>query len=61
MTVHACSTEGCYRTAFDGGIYRTSPKGEPFEGKCAEHYPGPIDPLVRDVVDAVRGVLRGAE
>ena len=32
-----CAEAGCEKTIEDGPIFRTSPKGEPFEGKCAEH------------------------
>lgn len=39
-----CCVPGCSKNANDGyAIYRTSPKGEPFEGMCGEHRPGTFD------------------
>lgn len=36
-----CIQPGCIRDAKDGHvIYRTSPKGTPFEGKCGSHFLG---------------------
>lgn len=35
-----CIEPGCDRDAKDGHvIYRTSSKGQTFEGKCSRHYP----------------------
>jgi hypothetical protein len=38
---------GCTKGRDTGhALYRTSPKGELFEGKCAEHAPDKVDPIV---------------
>jgi hypothetical protein len=50
-----CRQEGCARHPSNGDlIIRTSPKGQPFEGACEEHYEGQIDPTLARVADALQ-------
>jgi len=45
-----CKEPSCERGRATGHpIYRTSEKGQPFEGACAEHYTGPLDTLVKAI------------
>lgn len=55
MARFTCAEEGCSKGAATGNaIYRTSPKGQPFEGKCLDHYDGPsLDKGVIGVVQAI--------
>jgi len=44
-----CSEEGCDKSVKNGDtLYRVSPKGLPFEGKCLEHYAGIANPIKAD-------------
>lgn len=43
-----CEHEGCEETS---PLYRTSPKGGPFRGKCPDHYDGQLDPLVQAIAN----------
>lgn len=60
MTRFGCSFEGCdVDPATGGAVYRTSPKGGPFEGRCLRHLSleqrADLDPSVRQIVEAVEG------
>lgn len=45
-----CVEVGCSRGIATGfALYRTSPKGEMFEGKCEEHFDGEIEPIAQMV------------
>ncbi len=49
MSKYVCREPGCGRgpgNKTGHGLYRTSPKGEPFEGACRDHYDGEPDPIV---------------
>lgn len=47
-----CIAAGCKKDSRDGwAIYRVSPKGELFSGKCADHYDGPLDMIVQAIED----------
>ena len=59
-SVYVCATAGCDRAARDGwAIYRTSPKGQPFAGKCEEHFPGVPDPIVQAIERRNHGEAEG--
>ena len=46
MSRYECAEEGCERGPATGhALHRTSPKGELFEGKCTDHFPGEPDPI----------------
>lgn len=52
-----CKEKGCERSIANGdAIYRTSPKGELFEGKCEEHYGGVSDPIVKAIEAWNKGI-----
>lgn len=52
--MYICSEPGCDVSSNDAPIFRTSPKGQPFEGKCREHVdPKTVDETVRQVVDTI--------
>jgi hypothetical protein len=45
-----CVEDGCGRGCYTGhALYRVSPKGELFQGKCEEHYQGPVDPIAQAI------------
>ena len=45
---YECIEPGCTKHPKDGwAIYRTSPKGEDFEGKCEEHFEDEIEPIAK--------------
>ncbi len=47
MSKYVCREPGCdHGTGTGHALYRTSPKGEPFEGACRDHYEGEPDPIV---------------
>lgn len=48
---YVCTEPECERGRASGhALYRTSPKGELFEGRCAEHY-GDSDPVAQAIED----------
>ncbi len=50
MSKYVCREEGCGKGPDTGhGLYRTSPKGELFEGACEGHYSGTPDPIVQAI------------
>jgi hypothetical protein len=50
---YTCTFPGCIRNPRDGyAIYRTSPKGEPFAGRCEEHFER-ADPDLVDFVSII--------
>lgn len=53
MSRFDCEVEGCERGMSYGGeaIYRTSPKGAPFVGRCREHLNEAPDPVVEQIVN----------
>lgn len=45
-----CIHPGCSKDAKDGwAVYRVSPKGELFKGKCVDHFEGPLDAIVQAI------------
>lgn len=41
-----CIEDGCTKGPSTGdALHRVSPKGEPFKGKCTEHFEGTPDPV----------------
>jgi hypothetical protein len=43
-----CDEPGCHNGIETGhALYRTSPKGEDWEGKCEEHFTGQIEPIAQ--------------
>lgn len=49
---YTCEHFGCDRHPSKGdAIFRTSPKGEVFRGRCEEHI-GDVDPTVKGIIDA---------
>jgi len=52
---YRCYAEGCMRHPASGDtIIRTSPKGQPFKGLCAdEHYQEPADPVIAGIEHAL--------
>lgn len=55
-----CNVPKCLRGHATGDtLYRVSPKGEPFEGRCEKHMLR-IDPTVRSVSKALEGEGHGA-
>lgn len=49
-STYVCVEPGCTRGRDSGhALYRTSAKGELFEGKCEEHFPGLPDPVAKAV------------
>ena len=53
-TSDPCEFPGCNRGLATGhALYRTSPKGQPFFGRCAEHMGEPVDPGVRLITQVI--------
>jgi hypothetical protein len=49
---YECREQGCGRGPATGhALYRTSPKGDNFEGACDEHFSGETDPIVQAIQD----------
>lgn len=55
-----CSEPGCERNANPDSppelhdvIWRTSPKGDPFEGMCSVHYTENRDKTIQELTDAI--------
>lgn len=47
---YECAEPECRRGRYTGdALYRVSAKGEPFEGKCDEHFEGVPDPVTQAV------------
>lgn len=47
---YTCQRPGCDRSPFNGwAIFRTSPKGGPFEGLCGEHYRQEFNEMLEDL------------
>lgn len=52
MDRFVCAEDGCEKGRASGhALYRVSPKGELFEGKCAEHFGGPLEPITQAIED----------
>jgi hypothetical protein len=52
MSRYICTEPGCDKGRSSGHVlYRTSPKGELFEGRCAEHFGGEVDPVAQVIED----------
>lgn len=51
-----CQEEDCERGPLTTGdaLYRVSPKGQKFIGRCEEHLKGDPDEIVKSVVDAIQ-------
>ena len=53
---YGCEVAGCERHLEKGDtIYRTSPMGGPFRGRCLEHLETPPDPEVQDICEIIAG------
>lgn len=47
---YTCADEGCDRGVRSGhALYRVSPKGEDFAGKCEEHFAGEPEPIAQAI------------
>jgi hypothetical protein len=56
-----CEFPGCTHTPATGWpLFRTSPKGGPFKGRCSDHMGEPVDPVVADIVEAIAADRRSA-
>lgn len=61
MSRFKCSFEGCENDPLVNGVavYRTSPKGGPFVGRCEAHLDEEPDTVLRSVVDVIQGRPKG--
>ncbi len=51
-----CEMPGCQKNPSKGDtVYRTSPKGTPWRGRCRDHIDlrFPVDPMVNEVADII--------
>lgn len=59
-----CEYEGCDFGAMTGhALYRTSPMGTPFVGRCGLHMGESVDPTTAEIVGAIedRNILMRSE
>lgn len=53
---YTCAKDGCERGVRSGhALYRTSPKGELFQGRCEEHFDGEPEPVAQMIEDRNQG------
>ena len=54
MALDICGN--CKRTVMEVALHRSNPKGEvPAEWLCRDCHPGEIDPVVKDITEAIQG------
>jgi hypothetical protein len=52
---YTCTEPGCRRGRTSGhALYRTSPKGELFEGRCEEHFDAEVEPIAQMIEERNR-------